>query len=99
MTIELSLLISGVSVAAAVFFGIANYRRNSKTDTEKSASQLTEVIVKLETISTGITEIKAEMNSVKSEVRELRDNQITTDQSLKAAWRRIDEILDVLKQK
>ena len=35
MTIELSLLISGISVAFAIFFGIRDQTRNSRKDTKE----------------------------------------------------------------
>ncbi len=35
MTIEVALLISGVSVAFGIFAGISNLRRNQKLDDEK----------------------------------------------------------------
>ena len=54
MTIELSLLLSGVSVAFAIFFGICSKQRNEKKDTQEDAEQRattdTMVMVKLENI-------------------------------------------------
>ena len=35
MTIEVSLLLSGVSIAFAIFFGISTRNRNVKKDTQK----------------------------------------------------------------
>ena len=39
MTIEISLLLSGVSVAFAIFFGICSKQRNEKKDTQEDAEQ------------------------------------------------------------
>lgn len=97
MTIEVALLISGVSVAFAVYFGIANMRRNSKKDTVEDATQLTTVIVKLETINNGISEIKTEMRTVKSDIQELRDRLIIVEQSTKSAHHRLDGVAGVEK--
>ncbi|MCL2818024.1 MAG: hypothetical protein FWD39_06545, partial [Clostridiales bacterium] len=90
MTIEVALLISLVSVSAALFFGLAGFRRNQKADTRQEASVMTTVLVKLENIANGIIEIRAEQNSIKNEAKEIRDRLIITEQSLKAAWKRID---------
>ncbi len=93
MTIEIALLISGISLAFGIYSGISNMKRNHKVDSQKDASEMTTVIVKLENISTGITEIKTEFNGMKSEVKELRDRLIMVEQSAKSAWKRI-EILE-----
>ena len=41
MTIELSLLLSGISVAFAIFFGISNKKRNDKKDAEQETEERT----------------------------------------------------------
>ena len=51
MTIEVALLISGVSVAFGIFAGISNLRRNQKLDDKRDATEMTTVIVKLENIA------------------------------------------------
>lgn len=90
MTIEVALLISAVSVAFALYFGISNLKRNNKQDTANDAAQLTTVIVKLETISSGVTEIKSELKNVKNDIQDLRDRLIIVEQSTKSAHHRID---------
>ncbi len=90
MTIELALLISIVSVTFGVFSGVMNMRRNSKTDDKREATQLTTVIVKLESIETGITEIKSEMRNVKQDVKVLSERIIRAEESCKQAHKRID---------
>jgi peptidoglycan hydrolase CwlO-like protein len=91
MSIEIALLISVVSVSAALFFGLANLRRNQRADAQKDASEMTTVLVKLEGIASGIVEIRGELRGIQNEAKELRDRLIITEQSLKAAWKRIDE--------
>jgi hypothetical protein len=46
-------------------------KRSQKTDDKKEATELTTVIVKLENISTGISEIKNELGNIKIDVKEL----------------------------
>ena len=92
MTIEVALLISGVSVAFGIFAGISNIRRNQKIDDKKDATEMTTVIVKLENISNGITEIKSEINNVKNDIKEDRERIIRVEESVKQAHKRIDEI-------
>ena len=93
MTSEIALLIfSGLSFAFAVYQGIISMKRNQKTDDKKDATDLTTVIVKLEYIGTGISEIKADMQSQKDEIRQLRDRVIKLEDSTKSAHRRINEL-------
>jgi len=83
MTIEVALLISGVSLAFGIYQGITNMRRNSKKDDQYDAAQLTTVIVKLENIGIGITEIKSEMTNVKADIKESRERLIKVEQQVK----------------
>jgi hypothetical protein len=92
MSIEVTILLSVISVCLTAFFGYAIFRRNAKSDDKAEASQMTTVIVSLESIKDGIKEIKLDMSNVKNEVREQRDNQIRLEESVKGAWKRIEII-------
>ena len=92
MTIELTLLISGLGLAFAVYSGLANMRRNQSADDRNAASQLTTVIVKLEHISAGINEIKAEMSGVKADIMEDREKIIRIEEMAKQAHTLIDTL-------
>lgn len=92
MTVEIALVISFCSFAFAVYSGITNLKRNQKTDDQKDATQMTTVIVKLENISAGITEIKSEMASMKNDVKDLNTRLTVVEQSAKSAHKRLDEI-------
>ena len=81
MTLEVALLISGVSVAFGIYSGVSNLKRNDRADAKNDASQLTTVIVKLESIGTGITEIKSEMTNVKNDIKENRERIIKVEES------------------
>lgn len=84
MTIEVALLISGVSLAFAIFQGVSNMRRNNKQDDKKDAAQLTTVIVKLENINDGVTEIKSDLKNIKDDIKEFREWKATATQQIKA---------------
>lgn len=93
MTSEIALLIfSGLSFAFAVYQGVVNMKRDRSTDDKKEAVDMTTVIVKLEYIGTGISEIKADMQNTKDEMRQLRDRVIKAEDSIKSAHRRINEL-------
>lgn len=90
MTIEAAYLISGISVAFAVYQGIVTLKRTKTSDDKNEASQLTTVIVKLENIGNGITEIKNEVSNVKNDIKEDRERIIIVEESTKAAHKRMD---------
>ena len=90
MTIEVALLISGISVAFGIFSGISTLKRNQSSDVRRDASEMTTVIVKLENIGTGITEIKNEMTNVKNDIKESRERIIKVEESAKQAHKRLD---------
>lgn len=77
MTIEISLLITLVSVGFAVFFGLRNLKRNEKTDVKEEATSMAILVVKLEHIEHGITDIKGEINSIKNGVQKDHDRLVT----------------------
>lgn len=92
MTIEVALLISVISVGFGVYSSVTSQKRNEKQDSKKDAADMTTVIIKLENIGNGITEIKTEMNNVKKEQRESRDRIITVEESSKQAHKRLNAI-------
>lgn len=83
MTIEVALLISGVSLAFGIYQGITNMRRNSKKDDQHDAAQLTTVIVKLENIGMGIAEIKNDMRNVKDDMKDMNVRLVKMEQQVK----------------
>jgi len=90
MSIELTILISVISVSFALYSGISNMKRNSKKDTAEDVAQLTTIIVRLDTINSGVSEIKTEMKSMKADVQELRERLVVVEQSAKSAHHRLD---------
>jgi peptidoglycan hydrolase CwlO-like protein len=90
MTIETAFVISAISVTFAIYQGLANIKRNKTADDKNDASQLTTVIVKLENIGNGISEIKNELGNVKADIREDRERIVIVEESTKAVHKRLD---------
>lgn len=82
------IIISLVSLLLAFYTFLS---KNNKSNTV----ELTTVIVKLENISAGITDIKAEIASLKDDQREDHDRLIKLETSLSNVWNRIDELKGV----
>lgn len=93
MTIELTILLSIVSVSAAVYFGLSGVRRDQKNDDMQETAQLTTMLVKLENINNGINKIESKMDRVESETRANSEKLIKVEESTKQAHKRIDEIV------
>lgn len=94
MTIELSLLLSGISIAFAVYFGISSKKRNERKDVEEDAENRattnTMVITKLENMADDIKDIKRDYRESRQEMQDLRDRVIAVEQSLKSYHKRLD---------
>ena len=58
-----------------------------------------EIIVKLETINENVKEVKSDMKDVKSDMDKVKERLIITEESSKAAHRRIDVLEHVLSKK
>ena len=78
--------------------GIMATKRNYKQDVAKDTSEITTVVVRLETVVKDLTELKAEM---RADIRNIRDGEqdnreriIKLEGSNKSAWRQIDILTD-----
>lgn len=92
MQIELSVLISIVSVVFAVTIGVINVRRNKTKDDKSEAHQAATLNVRLESIEDGISEIKSDIKNIIAETKENRERIIKVEESSKQAHRRLDNI-------
>ena len=79
------IIISALSLILAVYTFLS---KNNKENT----TELTTVIVSLDNIKTGIADIKAELNSIKSSQQEDHDKLIRVEESLKSAWKQINKL-------
>ena len=82
---NLPIIISVLSLLLAVYTFLS---KNNKENT----TELTTVIVKLENIGAGITDIKAEIAGLKTDQKEDHDRLIKVEASVATMWKRVDEI-------
>ena len=83
MTVEIALIISGISLALNVMVGIYTIWRGNKTDNKEDSSQLTTVIVKLENISDDTKEIKTDLRDVKSDLKDHSERLVKVEEAVK----------------
>ena len=78
------IIISVLSLLLALYSFLS---RNNKENT----SELTTVIVKLENIGNGISDIKTEIASMKNDQKEDHDRLIKVESSLASLWKQYNE--------
>lgn len=92
MQVDMTIIISFISLFVAGIVGITNIRRNNGIDDRQEASETTTLIVKLENINDGVNEIKSDMRNLRNDVQDLRDRLIMVEQSTKSAHRRLNTL-------
>ena len=85
-----ALSISLISLIFGIYTSVSANKRSARAEHKRDASELTMVIVKLEDISAGISEIKGDINGVKGDVKDLTERLIVAEQQIKGAKSRLD---------
>ena len=86
--IEISTLISVLAVVIAGIGTFANVKKGNKSDAAETAT----IIVKLESISNDIKELKNELQNIQKEIGDLRERVVIAEQSAKALHKRVDSL-------
>lgn len=92
MTIELALLISLVSVAFSVFFGLKNNRRTDEKDIADRIARDTRTDMKLDEISADVKEVKETVKNIQNDVKDHEGRIVKLEASYKAEHKRLDEV-------
>lgn len=92
MSVEVTVLISIVSVAAAIYFGLKSAKRDDTKDIKERATADAIVNVKLDNISSAVNDIKYDISDTKKQVAEIDKKLVAVDASVRSAHHRIDNI-------
>ena len=92
MSIEVTVLISIISVAAAIYFGLKSAKREDNKDIKERATADAIVNVKLDNISSAVNDIKYDISDTKKQVAEIDKKLVAVEQSVKSAHHRIDNL-------
>lgn len=86
MQIELSLIISIVSVSAAVIFGYLALKRNNTKDTEEAVEERAtinaRVLTKLDNISDTVNEIKRDNKDLREDLSKIKERVVVLEQKV-----------------
>lgn len=93
------ILISFFSLLFALYSGGISIKRGFKRDVSRESADLAMVIVKLEDICAGISEIKTDLSNVKGDIKEITERLIIAEESVKLAHRQIAELRQDSKNK
>lgn len=92
MQINLSTLISVISVLIAIISIAMAIKKNIKENTTENVSQSTSLLIELKYISNGIAEIKNQITALTEDVQNLRDKTIVHSESIRQLFSEIKEI-------
>lgn len=90
MTIEIALLISIVSVAFSIFFGLKNNKKSDAKDIEDRVARDTKTDMKLDEISKDVKEVKETVRTIQNDVKD-HEGRIA---KLEASSTRLHERID-----
>ena len=99
MTVEIALLISIVSVAFSIFFGIKNNKRSDTKEIEARIAWETKVTINLDSINRNMEEIKDLIRGVQNDVKDHEGRIVKVEASLKAEHKRLDELFVMVEGK
>lgn len=95
MTIEITILISVISVSSAVFFGLKNMKRADKDDISKQAERNAEINVKLDNLLSMVSNMQADVKELSS--RLTKDEKDTAELFIK--FSELDRRIERLEEK
>ena len=101
-----AIIISIISVAFSVFFGLVSLFFNLKNDKKSDNSEIeervkenTRINMKLDSISTNTTDIKNEIAEMRKELNSHDSRIVKVEESAKQAHHRIDELVKRFEEK
>ena len=98
--VSLPILISVLALLATVYFNTISKNRLDQNEATKNGSELTTVIVKLESISGGVSEIKSDLRNMKTEIQENRERIIRVEDLARQLRNELDSLrINKLKEK
>lgn len=99
MTIEIALLISIVSVAFSIFFGLKNNKKSDQKEIAERIARDTRTDMKLDEISKDVKDVKETVRNIQNDVKDHEGRIVKLEASYKAEHKRLDEIFGMVEIK
>lgn len=99
MSVEVALIVSIVSVAFSVYFGLKNNKRTDTKDIEERVKSDTVINMKLDEIGRNVQTLTKEMTSLREDINSHNERLIKVEESTKSAHHRLNMIEEKLKLK
>ena len=96
MTIEVTLLISLISVSFSIFFGLKNSKKSDVKDIEARVARDTKTDMKLDEISKDVKEVKETVRNIQNDIKDHEGRIVKLEASYKAEHRRLDEVFGMV---
>ena len=96
--IEITLLISIISVSFSVFFGLKNSRKTDEKDITERITRDTRTDMKLDEISTNVREVKETVKNIQNDIKDHEGRIVKLESSLKVEHKRLDELIHMNKE-
>lgn len=96
MTIEIALLISIVSVAFSIGFGLKNSKKSDEKDIAERIARDTRTDMKLDEISKDVKEVKETVRNIQNDVKDHEGRIVKLEASYKAEHKRLDELFEMI---
>ena len=97
MTIEVALLISLVSVAFSIFFGLKNSKKSDEKDIAERIARDTRTDMKLDEISKDVKDVKETVRNIQNDVKDHEGRIVKLEASYKAEHKRLDDIFGMVE--
>ena len=99
MTIEVALLISIVSVAFSIFFGLKSAKRTDKKEIEDRIARDTRTEMTLDEINNNVRDVKETVKNIQNDVKDHEGRIVKLEASYKAEHKRLDEVFSMVELK
>ena len=90
--IEITLLISIISVSFSVFFGLKNSKKSDEKDIAERIARDTRTDMKLDEIGKDVKEVKETVRNIQNDVKDHEGRIVKLEASYKAEHKRLDEV-------
>lgn len=90
MTIEWAVLLSTVSVAAALIFNTMSATKARKREIQRDSREIAVIITKLDNLAAAIAEMRTELTSHDDDIKENHERLVIVEEKVKSAHNRID---------